>query len=102
MSGFESMTIRKVEPSDLQTFYVHQLDPEAIRMAAFTARDRKDKTAFEAEKRNARELTFVHGPAPVRILPKGGSTSPKTSNAFGERVPPEMTRRPYAEGIYQS
>ena len=48
MSGFESITIRKVEPSDLETFYVHQLDPEAIRMAAFVGRDPKDKTAFDA------------------------------------------------------
>jgi RimJ/RimL family protein N-acetyltransferase len=48
MSGFESITIRKVEPSDLETFYVHQLDPEAIRMAAFVSKDRKDKAAFEA------------------------------------------------------
>jgi len=48
MSGFESITIRKVEPSDLETFYVHQLDPQAIRMAAFIGRDPKDKAAFEA------------------------------------------------------
>jgi RimJ/RimL family protein N-acetyltransferase len=48
MSGFESITIRKVEPSDIETFYVHQLDPEAIRMAAFVGRDPKDKAAFDA------------------------------------------------------
>jgi len=33
MSRFESITIREVESSDLETFYEHQLDPEAIRMA---------------------------------------------------------------------
>jgi hypothetical protein len=31
MSRFESITIREVESSDLETFYEHQLDPEAIR-----------------------------------------------------------------------
>ena len=49
MSRFESITIREVEPSDLETFYKHQLDPEAIRMAAFvSSRDPKDKAAFDA------------------------------------------------------
>jgi len=48
MSGFESITIREVESSDLETFYEHQLDPEAIRMAAFVCRDPKDKVAFDA------------------------------------------------------
>jgi RimJ/RimL family protein N-acetyltransferase len=48
MSGFEDITIREVEPSDLEAFYQQQLDPEAIRMAAFVAEDRKDKTVFQA------------------------------------------------------
>lgn len=48
MSRFESIRIRAVESSDLETFYEHQLDPEAIRMAAFVSKDRKDKTAFDA------------------------------------------------------
>jgi len=48
MSRFESMTIREVESSDLETFYEHQLDPEAIRMAAFVCKDPKDKVAFDA------------------------------------------------------
>jgi len=30
MSRFESITIREVESSDLETFYEHQLDREAI------------------------------------------------------------------------
>ena len=33
MNRFESITIREAESSDLETFYEHQLDPEAIRMA---------------------------------------------------------------------
>src|SRR5881394_4492966 len=48
MSRFESITIREVESSDLETFYEHQLDPEAIRMAAFAGKDPKDKVAFDA------------------------------------------------------
>ena len=48
MSRFESITIREVESSDLETFYEHQLDPEAIRMAAFVCKDPKDKLAFDA------------------------------------------------------
>jgi len=48
MSRFERITIRDVESSDLETFYEHQLDPEAIRMAAFVAKDPKDKVAFDA------------------------------------------------------
>ena len=48
MNRFESITIREVESSDLETFYEHQLDPEAIRMAAFVCEDPKDKVAFDA------------------------------------------------------
>ena len=43
MNRFESITIREVESSDLETLYEHQLDPEAIRMAAFVCEDPKDK-----------------------------------------------------------
>jgi len=48
MNGFESITIRAVETSDLETFYVQQLDPEANRMAAFVGKDPTDKAAFHA------------------------------------------------------
>ena len=48
MSRFESITIREVEFSDLETFYEHQLDPEAIRMAAFVGKDPKEKATFDA------------------------------------------------------
>ena len=49
MNSIETITIREVESSDLETFYGHQLDPEAIRMAAFVGKDRKDKAAFHAD-----------------------------------------------------
>jgi RimJ/RimL family protein N-acetyltransferase len=48
MSQFDNVTLREVQPSDLETFYEQQLDPEAIRMAAFVGKDRKDKVAFGA------------------------------------------------------
>jgi hypothetical protein len=48
MSRFESIMLREIESSDLETFYEHQLDPEAIRMAAFVCKDPKDKAAFDA------------------------------------------------------
>ena len=47
MSRFESITIREVEPSDLDIFYAQELEPEAIRMAAFVS-DRKGMAAFAA------------------------------------------------------
>ncbi|MHC4993402.1 MAG: GNAT family N-acetyltransferase [Planctomycetota bacterium] len=40
--------MREVIEADLPTFYKHQLDPDAGRMAAFTARDPTDKAAFMA------------------------------------------------------
>ena len=48
MSRFESITLREVDSSDLEASYEHQLDPEAIRMAAFVSKDPKDKIAFDA------------------------------------------------------
>lgn len=44
MRRFESVTIREVESSDLATFYEHQLDPEAIRIAAFAFVDRRKES----------------------------------------------------------
>ena len=48
MSRPESITIREVEASDLETFFEHQLDPKAIRMAAFVCEDPADRAAFDA------------------------------------------------------
>lgn len=47
MSERSNITLRHVEPSDLDTFYRQQLDPEAIRMAAFVGAERKDRTVFD-------------------------------------------------------
>ena len=48
MSKFETIVLREVESSDLQTFYEQQLDPEGLRMAAFVSKNPKDKAAFDA------------------------------------------------------
>ena len=37
----EQVSLRSVEPDDLPIFFVHQLDPEATRLAAFPSRDRE-------------------------------------------------------------
>lgn len=47
MSRTENLTIREVESSDLETFFEHQLDAEAIRMAAFVCTDRRDRITFD-------------------------------------------------------
>lgn len=42
------VTIRAVEHGDIDTFFDHQLDPEANAMAAFTSADPTDRAAFDA------------------------------------------------------
>ncbi|WP_207915526.1 GNAT family N-acetyltransferase [Micromonospora sp. 15K316] len=42
------LRLRPVRDDDLPEFYRHQSDPEAIRMAAFTADDPDDRRAFAA------------------------------------------------------
>ena len=42
------VTLREVLPGDLPAFFADQLDPEAARMAAFTAEDPSDQDAFMA------------------------------------------------------
>jgi len=48
MNSSASITLREVAASDLEAFYVHQLDPEAVRLAAFVNPKRKEKAAFDA------------------------------------------------------
>jgi RimJ/RimL family protein N-acetyltransferase len=42
------IALREVHDSDLPVFFRHTNDPEALRMAAFTARDPADRDAFDA------------------------------------------------------
>ena len=48
MNRIEHVTLRAVEPSDLDLFFAHQLDPEGIRLAAFVNLARKDRAVFDA------------------------------------------------------
>lgn len=43
-----SVTLRSAIDDDLPVFFAHQLDPEANRMAAFTAKDPADRDTFMA------------------------------------------------------
>ena len=43
-----SIQLRPVEMADLPIFFAYQQEPEAIQMAAFTAKDPADKDAFDA------------------------------------------------------
>jgi RimJ/RimL family protein N-acetyltransferase len=42
------VALRPVDDSDLDALFGHMRDPEAVRMAAFTAEDPDDRTAFDA------------------------------------------------------
>jgi RimJ/RimL family protein N-acetyltransferase len=42
------VSLREVRDDDLVVFYAYSNDPEAVRMAAFTAEDPSDRTHFEA------------------------------------------------------
>lgn len=48
MGGPDHVTLRPVDPADLDHFFAHQLDPEAIRLAAFVSPNRRDRAAFGA------------------------------------------------------
>jgi RimJ/RimL family protein N-acetyltransferase len=41
-----NVSLRPLEDRDLDTIYQHVTDPESIRMAAFTAEDQTDRSAF--------------------------------------------------------
>jgi RimJ/RimL family protein N-acetyltransferase len=48
MHPIENITLRPIEPNDLDTLYQQQLDPEANWMAAFVSKDPTDRAAFDA------------------------------------------------------
>lgn len=47
-SYMPQINLRPVTSSDLDIFFEHQQDAEAVRMAAFTSKDPSDRTAFDA------------------------------------------------------
>jgi ribosomal-protein-alanine N-acetyltransferase len=46
MKQDNEVILRKTELADLEHFFIFQLDPEANYLAAFTAKDQTDKTAY--------------------------------------------------------
>lgn len=49
MQGNKEVSLRKTTIADLELLFVFQLDPTAIHMAAFTAKDPSDKPAYMAK-----------------------------------------------------
>ncbi len=60
MSPKPTITLRPIQPGDLEVFFHNQLDPVANQMAAFTSKDPTDRAAFDAhwEKIIADETVF--------------------------------------------
>jgi RimJ/RimL family protein N-acetyltransferase len=55
----ETVILRAVADADLPYFFEHQLDPEAVHMAAFTAANPADRAAFDAHWAKIRADTSV-------------------------------------------
>ncbi|MCD7437906.1 GNAT family N-acetyltransferase [Streptomyces lincolnensis] len=53
------IVLREVHDSDLPVFFRQMNDPEAVRMAAFTAKDPADRDAFEAHWKRIRSSDAV-------------------------------------------
>ncbi|MEV1083096.1 GNAT family N-acetyltransferase [Streptomyces sp. NPDC050211] len=51
--------LREIHDSDLPVFYRQMMDPEAVWMAAFTAKDPADRDAFDAHWKRIRSLAGV-------------------------------------------
>ena len=58
------MQLRPVRESDLDVFFEHQLDPEANRMAAFSAADPGDREAYMAKWTRI----LAEGRTPIRAI----------------------------------
>lgn len=54
-----TVRLRPVIDTDLPTFFVQQLDPEAIRMAAFTVENPSDRAAFDAHWARVRTAELI-------------------------------------------
>src|SRR5205814_4936014 len=85
--------IRAVDDADLATFYDHQADPEANRMAAFAARTREEfvaRTAVVRPRRRAQRRLGAR-PGELRLHPgrarRAGLGAQRRRRA-GERVRP--------------
>jgi RimJ/RimL family protein N-acetyltransferase len=81
----EDVTLRDVEETDLPTFFEFESDPSAVYMAAFTAKNPADRSAFDAHwKRILGDESIVKR----TILFDGhvvGSIASFTDQEFGKR-----------------
>ena len=81
--SYQTITLREVEPADLETLYVQQLDPEANRMAAFVHKDPTDKAAFHAHWDKILSLPRVTN----RIIVADGQINPRSRMFAGINMP---------------
>jgi [ribosomal protein S5]-alanine N-acetyltransferase len=64
----QSPTLRKTEESDIEVFFDHQADEEAVFMAAFTSKNPKDKEAYVTKWKRLLHDSTVH----MRTIILGG------------------------------
>ena len=81
------VSLREVRDDDLPVFYAHSNDPEAVRMAAFTAEDPSDRAHFEAHWARIRQDPSVI----VRTIVGEGDEIVGSAGAFGPTDEREVT-----------
>jgi RimJ/RimL family protein N-acetyltransferase len=82
-----NVSLREVRDEDLPVFYRHANDPEAMRMAAFTAEDPSDRGHFEAHWARVREDRSVV----VRAIVGADDELVGHAGAFGPAEEREVT-----------
>jgi RimJ/RimL family protein N-acetyltransferase len=82
----ERVELREVRDSDLPRFFEHQMDADALRMAAFTAADPADRVAFERHWARVRSDSSVT----VRAIEVDGRVAGHVA-AFERDGAPEVT-----------
>ncbi|HLZ58320.1 MAG TPA: GNAT family N-acetyltransferase [Ktedonosporobacter sp.] len=83
----DDVFLRDVTKSDLPIFFDQQLDPEANRMAAFTAKDPTDRDAFMAHwARNLGDATST-----IQTILFNGQVAGSVSSYIDEDGQPEVT-----------
>ncbi|MFE2546830.1 GNAT family N-acetyltransferase [Actinacidiphila glaucinigra] len=81
------VSLREVRDDDLPVFYSYSNDPEAIRMAAFTAKDPSDRAYFEAHWARIRQDPSVI----LRTVVGGGDAIVGHVAVFGPTEEREVT-----------
>ena len=71
------VTLRRVDDSDLDALFEQRRDPESVRMAAFTAKDPDDRTAFDVHMAKVR--TSPRSPSALSRSMDGSSVASPAS-----------------------